>query len=386
MIPRLYESTETAFTTFGICPLADATSCIVTEERNGEYTLDMEYPTDGMFFNELKVDRIILAQAHENDSQTQPFRIESISGDMGGIVQIEAVHISYMLNWIIVGRFTANISTSAHTRSPLNYWNQYVSYMLSASNPFTMQTDMSEACSTNYVISIDEALPFRMLLGGVEGSMLDHWHGEFEWDRFVVKYNEHRGVDTGVRITYGKNLTGLTWETDVSDTYTSVVAFWKKEQDDVVTYVESDVMALYPSTNPFAFERTIIVDASSDYENAPTKAQLNTYAQSYARRNAVNPTVSVKVNFVPIWQTEEYKDYIDFEQVNLCDYATIVYPPLNLELKAQVVKTVYNVLLDRYDSLEISTVKKSLADTIFAMQKQIIKNSISGTNARRLIR
>ena len=386
MIPRLYESTETAFTTFGICPLADATSCIVTEERNGEYTLEMEYPTNGLFFNELKVDRIILAQAHENDSQTQPFRIESISGDMGGIVQIEAVHISYMLNWIIVGRFTTNISTSAHTRSPLNYWNQYVSHMLSASNPFTMQTDMSESCSTNYVISIDEALPFRALLGGVEGSMLDHWHGEFEWDRFVVKYNEHRGVDTGVRITYGKNLTGLTWETDVSDTYTSVVAFWKKEQDDVVTYVESDVMALYPSTNPFAFERTIIVDASSDYETAPTKTQLNNYARNYAHRNAVNPTVSVKVNFVPIWQTEEYREYIDFEQVNLCDYATIVYPPLNLELKAQVVKTVYNVLLDRYDSLEISTVKKSLADTIFAMQKQIIKNSISGTNARRLIR
>lgn len=386
MIPRLYESTETAFTTFGICPLSEATSCIVTEERNGEYTLDMEYPTDGLFFNELKVDRIILAQAHENDTQTQPFRIESISGDMGGVVQIEAVHISYMLNWVIIGRFTSNISTSVHVRSPLNYWNQYVSHMLSASNPFTMQTDMSESCSSSYVIGIEEALPLRMLLGGVEGSMLDHWQGEFEWDRFVVKYNEHRGVDNGVRITYGKNLTGLNWETDVSDTYTSVVAFWRQEQEGVVTYVESDVMALYPTTNPFAFERTIIVDASSEYQTAPTKAQLNSYAQSYARRNAVYPTVSVKVNFVPIWQTEEYKEYIDFEQVNLCDYVTIVYPLLNLELKAQVVKTVYNVLLDRYDSLEISTIKKSLASTIFAMQKQIIKNSISGTNARRLIR
>ena len=386
MIPRLYESTEISFSTFGICPLSEATSCTVTEERNGEYTLDMEYPTDGLFFNELKVDRIILAQAHENDTQAQPFRIESISGDMGGVVQIEAVHISYMLNWVIIGRFTSNISTSVHIRSPLTYWNQYVSHMLSASNPFTMQTDMSESCPSSYVIGIEEALSLRMLLGGVEGSMLDHWHGEFEWDRFVVKYNENRGVDTGVRITYGKNLTGLTWETDVSDTYTSVVAFWKQEQDGVVTYVESDVMTLYPTTNPFAFERTIIVDASSEYQTAPTKAQLNNYASSYVKRNAVNPTVSVKVNFVPIWQTEEYKEYIDFEQVNLCDYVTIVYPTLNLELKAQVVKTVYNVLLDRYDSLEISTIKKSLADTIFAMQKQIIKNSISGTNARRLIR
>ena len=371
MIPRLYESTETSFETFGICPLGEATSCTVTEERNGPYTLTMEYPVDGTFFNELKVDRIILAQAHETDTQAQPFRIESISGDMGGLVTIEAVHISYMLNWIIVGRFTANISTSAHTRSPLNYWNQYVSQTLSASNPFTMQTDMSEACSTNYVISIDEASPLRALLGGVEGSMLDHWHGEFEWDRFIVKYNEHRGVDNGVRITYGKNLIGLNWETDVSDTYTSVVAFWKQEQEGVTTYVESDVRSV--GTNTFAFQRTIVVDASSEYQSAPTKATLNSYATSYVKRNALSPTVSVKVEFVPLWQTEEYKEYADFEKLNLCDQVTIVYPPLNLELKAQVVKTEYNVLLDRYDSLEISTIKQSLADTIWAMQKEIKK-------------
>ena len=369
MIPRLYESTETTFTTFGICPLSESTSCIVTEERNGQYTLEMEYPTDGLFFNELKVDRIILAQAHENDTQTQPFRIESISGDMGGVVQIEAVHISYMLNWVIIGRFTTNISSSAGTRSPLNYWNQYVAHTLSASNPFTMESDMSETCPTSYVIGIEEALPLRSLLGGIEGSMLDHWHGEFEWDRFVVKYNENRGVDNGIRITYGKNLTGLDWETDVSDTYTSVVAFWKQENEGVTTYVESDVRSV--GTNTFAFQRTIVVDASSEYQSAPTKATLNSYATSYVKRNAITPTVSVKVEFVPLWHTEEYKDYADFEKLNLCDYVTIVYPPLNLELKAQVVKTEYNVLLDRYDSLEINTIQKNLADTIWAMQKEI---------------
>ena len=73
MIPRLYESTETTFSTFGICALAEAVSCLVTEERNGQYVLSMDYPTDGTFFDELKVDRIILAQAHENDTQAQPF-------------------------------------------------------------------------------------------------------------------------------------------------------------------------------------------------------------------------------------------------------------------------------------------------------------------------
>lgn len=373
MIPRLYESTETTFETFGICPLAEATSCIVTEERNGQYTLEMQYPTYGLFFNELKVDRIILAQAHENDTQAQPFRIEIISGSMDSLVTIEAVHISYMLNWIIVGGFTANVQSSLGQRTPLTYWNQYVSHTISTSNPFTMQTDMSESCPTAYTIKNEEAVSLRSLLGGIEGSMLDHWHGEFEWDRFVVKYNEHRGADNGVRITYGKNLTGLDWETDVSDTYTSVVAYWKQDNDGVETYVEGHVMSsqIMPVVNPFAFKRTIIVDASSEFQNEPTAIDLDNYARSYVMANAVYPTVSVKVEFVPLWQTEEYKEYADFEKLNLCDYVTIVYPPLNLELKAQVVKTEYNVLLDRYDSLEISTIKKSLADTIWAMQKEI---------------
>lgn len=375
MIPRLYESTETAFTTFGICSLAEATSCIVTEERNGQYTLEMQYPTYGLFFNEIKVDRIILAQAHENDTQAQPFRIESISGSMDSIVTIEAVHISYQLNWTIVGKFMYDKEHG--TRRPSVYWSHCVSNLIASQGfPFTFETDLDDVYQTLYANGNSEATPFRTMLGGMDGSMLDIWHGEFEWDRYTVKYWQNRGQDNGVRITYGKNLTGLDWETDVSDTYTSVVAFWKQEDEGSEIYVEGHVMSssIMPvSGNPFAFKRTIIVDASSEFQNEPTAIDLDNYARSYVMANAVYPTVSVKVEFVPLWQTEEYKEYADFEKLNLCDYVTIIYPPLNLELKAQVVKTEYNVLLDRYDSLEISTIKQSLADTIWAMQKEIKK-------------
>lgn len=388
MIPRLYESSETSFTTFGICPLPETLSCSVTEEKNGQYTLELTYPRSGMWFSEIKVDRIILATAHEGDEHAQPFRIERIEGSIEEIVTIYAVHISYQLNWIIVGQFTSNISTSApHVRSPLTYWNQYVSHMLSASNPFTMESSMSEECPSTYTISVDEATPLRTLLGGMEGSMLDHWHGEFEWDRYVVKYNEHRGVDNGVRILYGKNLTGIDWETDVSETYTSVVAYYKAEDvDGSEIYVQGSIQTVnVPTSNTFAFERTIIVDTSADFDGAPTVSQLNTYAQNYVKANAKAPIVSFTIQFVPLWQSEEYKDYADFEKVGLCDTVHIVYPPLGIELEAQVVKTVYNVLLDRYDSIEVSTSKKNLATTIFAMEKEIKRNSITG-GYRRLTR
>lgn len=360
MIPRLYESTEKAFTTSGICPLPEAVFCLVPEERNGQYTLEMEYPVNGIFFDELKVDRIILAQAHENDAQPQPFRIETISGDMGGVVTIWAVHVSYQLNWIILTKMTK------YTRyAEQAMYQMKRDALISASCPFDFYSDIGTEGSTPVYIGTTQATPFRTYLGGMEGSVLDTYGGEYEWDRWDVHLWKARGKDNGVRITYGKNLTGLDWDTDVSDTYTSVVAFWKQES----AYVESTVQSV--GTNTFAFQRTIAVDATSEFQSQPTVAQLNSYAQSYVKSNALAPTVSVKVDFVPLWQTEEYKEYVDFERVGLCDTVTIVYPPLNLELEAKVVKTVYNVLLDRYDSIEISTMKKTLADTIWAMQKEI---------------
>lgn len=367
MIPRLYESAETAFTTFGICPLSDAISCTVTEERNGQYTLEMEYPTNGMWYDEIKVDRIILAQAHESDAQTQPFRIETISGDMGGVVTIGAVHVSYQLNWMIAGRQAIASKAAQPSMRALG---------LHAVNPgFTFYSDIV----TSKTITIDEPTPVRSVLGGIEGSYLDTYGGEFEWDRYDVHLWSARGEDNGVRITYGKNLTGLDWDTDVSDSYNAVQAYWLREEDGVATYVCGAIQTV---ESDFAFQRLLITDATSEFQSQPTASQLDTYARQYANANAVVPIVSVKVDFVPLWQTEEYKDYAVFERVGLCDTVTVVYPPLNLELKAKVVKTVYNVLLDRYDSIEISTIRQSLADTIYSMTKQIRKNSVGGVNRR----
>jgi len=366
MIPRLYSRDTTDFTGMGICPLNDAVSCMVTEERNGQYTLEMVYPVSGQWFGEIKVDRIILAQAHESDTHPQPFRIESIEGDIGPTITINAVHISYQLNWILAGR---NTYTSANAQTNMRAVKS--SGLMSGANscPFTFYSDITSTSA----ISLTAPESFRSFLGGVEGGFLDVYGGEFEWDVWDVHLWEERGEDNGVRITYGKNLTGIDWSTDISDTYTDVCAYWMQDNNGTVTYKASDIQTI---GGDFAFQREIAVDASGEFQSEPTYPQLNAYASSYVKANAVNPTVSVSIDFVPLWQTEEYKEYAAFEKVGLCDAVTIVYPPLGLELKAQVVKTVYNVFLDRYDSIEIKTVKKSLADTIFAMEKQIRRTSI----------
>ena len=122
--------------------------------------------------------------------------------------------------------------------------------------------------------------------------------------------------------------------------------------------------------NDWSFERVIILDASAVFDSKPSVAQLNSYAATYLQTNAGDPKVSVEVEFVPLWQTEEYRDFYNLEHVGPCDTVTVQYPPLNLSIQAKVVETVYGVLRDRYKNITISTVKPTLADTIFALMKE----------------
>lgn len=357
MIPRLFEKDATTFSNFGICPLNDCISCIVAEERNGEYTLSLEYPREGMWAGELAIDRIILANPHDNASQAEPFRIYSVEYDMNGNILAKAQHISYQLNSVVVGAFSA-----VTCADPSDAWDEADDHALST-NPFTFTTDLSGSRS----FQAEKATTMRSLIGGQEGSMIDQWGGEIEWSRYTVKLWKSRGADNGVKIAYTKNLTGLTYSIDLSDVYTGVVAFWADSNN----YCES---SLQTSVHSYGFDRNIVVDASSEFSSyADAQAGIDAWAAAYLAANAPDPAVSVDVEFVPLWQTEEYKEYYGLEHVALCDTVTVLYPPLNLSIKAKVVKTEYNVLADRYESITVSSVRSSLADTIFTMMKEIEK-------------
>lgn len=352
MIPRLYEKTETAFTSFGICPLVNAISCIVTEERNGEYTLTMEYPREGRWATEIIVDRIILAEPHDNATNSQPFRIREVTFDMNGNMVIQAEHISYQLNNYIIGIGSVSFTTAA------TMWTNMVAKHVAGSNPFTFTTDISTVKSLT--MEIEQPTGFRSLLGGA-GGMVDVFGGEFEFDRYAVSLHASRGSNNGVKIAYSKNLTGLTYDIDMDGCVSAVVVYWSKDGQ--------SAQNAQATTNTYSYNRFALVDVSNDYETKPSTATLQAYAQSWLASNATPPTLSVEVQFVPLWQTEEYKEFYALEHVNLCDTVKVLYPPLNIDVQAKVVRTVYDVLLERYTELTISTVKQSLADTIYDLMK-----------------
>ena len=356
MKPILFAPTATDFTSHGIGTLADAISCTVTEERNGSYELELEYPISGQHYVNIEQRSIILAKPSVLQDP-QPFRVYQISKPLNGICTINAAHISYDLSGEIINSLNARSLMLA-----MNALN-------SASADFTFSADyMSIATMTSYVPT-----SIRSLLSGNDGSVTDVYGGEWEFDGYHCILHNSRGSDRGVEIRYGKNLTDLTQEENCSAVYTAVCCYWHKEENGQHTcvYGTKQVSDVFPGRT-YSFSQTLVVDVTAEYADAPTSAQLETRAGNYIRTNDVGvPTVSLTVSFVMLGQTEEYKDLKLLENVELCDTVTVKFEKLGVDATAKVHKTIYNTLLERYGSIELGDAKSTIADTIASQQHEM---------------
>lgn len=364
MKPILYESIEKQFNHNGIGTLADAISCIVIEERNGAYELEMEYPLGGIHYEEIKNNNIVLAVPSDG-KQAQPFRIYKITRPIGGVVSVYAEHISYDLSGIPVRPFKASDCASALRGLVENSM---------IANPFNTWTDI--AGSGKY----EQKLPasFRSRLAGTQGSILDSFGNgaELEFDRYTVKVYQNRGCDNGVTIRYGKNLTDLKQDESIESVYTATIAYWTKEENNKEEVVIGEIQYL-PNHADYPKERVFVLDCSSDFENKPTKEQLNNKAMQYIRSNNLGiPKVSIDVSFIQLWQTEEYKNIVSLERVSLCDTVHVVFEKLGVDATAKVIKTEYNVLTDRYDKVTLGEARSNFAETIKESTKATVQPMI----------
>ena len=344
MNPILYESDETNFITNGLGRLPDCVSCKVTEARNGEYELQLKYPVTGRHFADITDDRIISAIPADG-KEPQPFVIYRHSKPMNGIVTFYAQHISYRLNYIPVRPFRATNAADAM---------QCLSQYAAVSCPFTFWTDrvVNATCAHDVPGSI------RSRLGGTEGSMLDCYGGELEWDKWTVKLHTARGVNRGVKIRYGKNLIDLLQDHNLSNVVTAVYPYWSR--DGVYKELPERVVS---TAHEFSWSRVEVVDITEDYENEPSEATMRSWATNYLSGKQT-PKDSIKFSFVALWQTKEYEQIAPLERVNLCDTVTISYEPLGVETTAKVIRTVYDVLKERYESIEVGQGRTNLAATI----------------------
>lgn len=366
MIPILFNSNETAFTSNGIGRLADATKCEVTEERNGQYELVMQYPVGGKMYDQIACGKYIYV-THDESKVPQAFQIYRISAPLEGSVTINAWHISYALSGIIVEPYTAGSCTEAIAGVKTNSMN---------ANPFTFWTDKS--VTADFALTIPA--PARSVLGGMQGSILDvYGTGEYEFDMYTVKLYLNRGQNRGVSIRYGKNLTKLDQQLDASNVYNSCVPYWTSDETTVV----SDEIIVRTGES---VGRTIVMDLSGDFEEAPTLDELKTLAQT--KINASDNytlTENIKIDFVALWQTEEYKNLASLQRIYLCDTVNIFYEKLGINLTAKCIKVVYDSLRERYVSMELGEPQTTLAQQIQSNVSQEIGSTLANVPTKSMM-
>ena len=357
MRPRLYPADTLDFASSnGVGILSDAISCRVLSGMGSE-ELELQYPAAGLHFSALAM-RGIIAAKPDPVRAAQPYRIYKITKPMAGVVTVYARHIVYDLMGVPAKPFTASNATLALEGLKAN---------AAVDNPFQFYTDKSTVGS----FSVAAPTAIWSLLGGMAGSILDVFGGEYEFDGLAVKLLGRRGADRGVSIRYGKNLTSLEQNENCANCYTGIMPYWvDMETGAVVTLPEGVLYA----PGDYGYTRILPLDLSQEFAAAPSEDALRTRAEQYMEDNRIGePTVSWKVEFVQLEQTEEYRGQALLERVQMGDTVHVEFPAMGVSAPARAVAADYDCLRDRYNSVTLGSVRQSLSSTIVEQQKEIAK-------------
>lgn len=352
----LHPDTATAFESNGIGILTDAITAKVVRELNGQYELSLKYPDTGIHADSISDRQIIMAKP-DPVTKPQPFRIYRINPVSKGIVAVYARHIAHDTIGIPCSPFTAESCPDAMSSIAAN---------AATDCPFTFTTDKT----TSGGIVINTPKSIWNILGGAEGSILDAYGGEYDFDTFNITLCNQLGANRGVSIRYGKNLTSLEQDRNCANCYTGVYPFWESQDGEVVTLPEKIIYA----AGTYNYVRILPLDLSTEWDEAPSEDQLRARAENYVVKNNIGvPDISWNVQFVQLEQSDEYKGMALLERVLLGDTVSVIFPRMKVDALARAVKIDFDPILERYNSVTLGKVKSNLATTIVKQQQEIEK-------------
>lgn len=346
MIPILFDNiTEGVVpTNYGLGALTDAIKCEITEARNSSYELALEYAADGIHAADIEPNRFIIAKPNYTDAP-QIFRIYKVGKTIKGKFSVYAQHISYDLSGKVI---TTGSASSAPEACVL---------LEAQAGAFTIDTDKTTVGAFN----IAAPASVRSFFGGKAGSLLDVYGGEWYFNNYTASLKASRGTDRGVTIRYGKNLTDLSQVLDMSNLVTGVIPYYIDPNGvkTVGTRVDTGLALDVP--------RDIALDFSTDVDpesSVPITTQLGTLATRYiSNNNLIAVSNAITLDFVQMQGLTE--------RVDLCDTVKIYFEPLGLAVSAKCIKTVWDVLRERYVKTSFGDTRANITDTIANNVKSI---------------
>lgn len=348
---KLYDKTGEVL----IGELEDCISCNVTEVRNGIFDARLVYPAMRLISNNLIKENIIVCKASDI-LLNQKFRIFNVKKKHSNTIEVIARHISFDLLY----DFIENI----------NIVNQSCEYALNTifrnsqfSRHYKGHSDIINA--QDYNMSMANCLN---AIAGKEGSIIDTYGtgAEILRDNENIHVLNRRGHDNSVTIEYGKNLEGFECTEDTTDLITRIYPFAKKSTPDGETTITlSEKFVDSPRINLYSHPYIREVDLTSKFkdEDEINQAKLKLEAEKYFLETKCDiPKLTFNLKPVPLSKCVGFENL--GEKLSLCDIATIKHKIYGITTQAKVIKTVFNVLTDRYENIQLGDPKASLGDLI----------------------
>ena len=331
----------------------------VEEERNGLFELSFVMLNTDSLFQYIKEDNIVVANAN-NTLVNQKFRIYMTRRLMDNRVEVYARHISFDLMYDYIDNVSFENQSCEYGLNQLFRNSQFSSHYKGYSNIVNAQ---------NYNMSMANILE---AIGGKRGSLIDTFGtgAELLRDNENIHILNKRGHDNSVTIEYRKNLTGFELEEDTTELVTRILPYAKytptdeegNSLDEVTVkgvFVDSQLIGNY--SHPFVKA----IDYTNKFEEGEeiTTSKLTSFAnKEYQVNNVDKPKQNFKIEFIPLSKCVGYEGLED--NISLCDTVTIKDTRYNINTQAKVIKVVFNVLKNRYETIELGEPKTSLGDII----------------------
>jgi len=381
VIPRIYDNSFTTYESNGLGLLVDAISCQVEEESNGDFELTLVYPSEGSFFYALKKDNLIKVDASDS-LKGQLFRIDTISKPLNGQVTVYAKHITFDLAKNSLNKDVAEKNIKCKNAG------KHMLQSSDADSRFTIESNIEMLGNYN----MDRKTDCLSAIAGMRGSLIDTYGNgpKLLRDNFTISILNRRGKDNNVLIAYKKNITGFTLEEDYSEIINVIKPYATYTENEIEKTIYIDEIGI---KSPRYVEGDIIKSQwlnftdKFDNDETPTKEKLKNLAEKYFNDNSCDiPKMTYKIEFQPLSQTEEYKSdgLAKLEHLGMDDSIYIFNSMYGIRGQAKVIKTTYNVLAEKYISIELgdpkttlgSIINKSNDDAVTKDEvKEIIKNN-----------
>lgn len=354
MIPVIFKPGEKDFTTNGLGRLIDATRCEITEEANGKYELEMDYPAISRFSDYFENGYQIKAKPNDLE-EYHIFEIKQTFKDtFTNSIVIYAQSRTYKLGNRQVRLVTVDNRNGAEAM-------RLIEQNMDEPCDIKLYSDINTASSTVF-----EARNVLNCIAGEQGSLLQYWGGEIKREPFKLSLLRRRGRDNVGTVRYGKDLKGLTIKFDWQSIVTKVLPFAELQSgaDGTSQRIYGDaVKSEYINKYPDVYAQYV---QFTEDQGVKDLSSLNKAAGKYFTTlypGSDKPKVSIELEIEKLTDSEEAKEFAKMRNYNLFDTFTVYHKFYDIDIQTKVTGIVYDALAEK-------TIKITAGDIQVAFYKQ----------------